>query len=194
MIENNKINPHGEGEIISIVTSTCPQGYSMSRYKEPSAPKAPYITPLGHTALVKELQTLWKVKRPEVTERVAEAAAMGDRSENAEYIYGKKQLREMDRRIRYLANRLDELIVVDRLPKNQEKVFFGAWVRITSSSAEEHLRIVGPDELDLKENYISIDSPMARALIGKSLGDTVQVKGKSWYLKEIYYEDYESFK
>jgi len=135
-----------------------------------------YITPEGRTYLTDELSFLWKVKRPQVTQAVAEAAAMGDRSENAEYIYGKKQLRQIDSRLRFLAKRLDELIVVDRAPADTSKVFFGAWVGLGDSDGNLfRYRIVGPDEFDPKKGFISIDSPMAKALLGKSDGDEVLV-------------------
>jgi transcription elongation factor GreB len=140
------------------------------------AAASPYITPEGQRHLSEELSYLWKVKRPQVTQAVSEAAAMGDRSENAEYIYGKKQLREIDSRMRFLAKRLSELIVVDRRPDNTSKVFFGAWVEV--EDAEWNLytyRIVGPDETDPERNFISIDSPMARALLRRTEGDEVVV-------------------
>ncbi len=135
-----------------------------------------YITPEGRTQLSDELSYLWKVKRPQVTQAVAEAAAMGDRSENAEYIYGKKQLRQIDSRVRFLTKRLNELIVVDRPPDDKSKVFFGAWVEIEDSDGNLfRYRIVGPDEFDLKRGFISIDSPMAKALLRKSEGEEVIV-------------------
>jgi len=136
-----------------------------------------YITPDGERALREELQYLWKIKRPEVTQAVREAAAQGDRSENAEYIYGKKQLREIDRRVRFLSKRLDELTVVDRLPDDRNRVFFGAWVTVEDESGNEQLyRLVGADEFDLGKGYLSINAPMARALVGKHLDDEVSVK------------------
>ena len=136
-----------------------------------------YITPEGEQALRDELQFLWKVKRPEVTQAVREAAALGDRSENAEYIYGKKQLREIDRRVRFLSKRLDEVSVVDRLPEDRSRVFFGAWVPIDDEDgSEQEYRIVGADEFDLEKGYLSINSPLARALIGKHLDDEVSVR------------------
>ena len=136
-----------------------------------------YITPEGEQALRDELQFLWKVKRPEVTQAVREAAALGDRSENAEYIYGKKQLREIDRRVRFLSKRLDEVSVVDRLPEDRSRVFFGAWVTIEDEDgSEQEYRIVGADEFDLEKGYLSINSPLARALIGKHLDDEVSVR------------------
>ena len=135
-----------------------------------------YITPEGRTRLSEELSYLWKVKRPEVTRAVAEAAAMGDRSENAEYIYGKKQLRQIDSRVRFLTKRLNELIVVDRPPDDTSKVFFGAWVELEDPDGNRfRYRIVGPDEFDLKKGFISIDSPMAKALLHKTEGDEVVV-------------------
>ena len=142
----------------------------MSRYRPPRAKSAPYITPAGFARLQSELKTLWKVTRPEVTRKVAEAAAQGDRSENAEYIYGKKQLREIDSRLRFLSKRLDELIVVDKSPREADRIFFGAWVELTDDKGTCYrYRLVGPDEFDQAPEYISIDSPMARALLKKSL-------------------------
>ncbi|MGC8119478.1 transcription elongation factor GreB [Marinobacter sp. VGCF2001] len=136
-----------------------------------------YITPEGEQALREELQYLWKVKRPEVTQAVREAAAQGDRSENAEYIYGKKQLREIDRRVRFLSKRLDEVSVVNRLPEDQSRVFFGAWVTVEDEDGHERAyRIVGADEFDLEKGYLSVNAPLARALIGKHLDDEVSVK------------------
>jgi transcription elongation factor GreB len=137
---------------------------------------SPYITPEGYNHLNDELSRLWKIKRPQVTQAVAEAAAMGDRSENAEYIYGKKELRRIDARIRFLAKRLAELIVVDRIPDDTSKVFFGAWVEVEDTDGNTHqYRIVGSDEFDPDKNFISIDSPMAKALLGKIEGDEVVV-------------------
>lgn len=149
----------------------------MSRYRPPSPPKSAYITQEGAQALLAELKYLWKEKRPAVTETVREAAAQGDRSENAEYIYGKKQLREIDRRVRYLEKRLDVCTVVDRFPSDQERVFFGAWVTLEDETGNiKEYRIVGPDELDHNPNYISIDSPVARALLKKQEGDEVVIR------------------
>lgn len=146
----------------------------MSRYR-PSRPKSsPYITRNGYDGLSEELAYLWKVKRPEVTRKVSEAAAQGDRSENAEYIYGKRQLREIDGRIQFLSKRLDELQVIEQLPAELDKVFFGAWVTLEDEQGDTHrYRIVGADEFNPDNNYISIDAPMARALIGKSLDDEI---------------------
>jgi len=147
---------------------------------------SPYITPEGQKHLSEELSYLWKVKRPEVTLAVAEAAAMGDRSENAEYIYGKKQLRQIDSRIRFLSKRLDELIVVDRVPDDTSKVFFGAWVEIEDSDGKVYkYRIVGPDEFDPDKNFISIDSPMAKALLRRTEGDEVVVSRPNGTVKFV---------
>ena len=149
----------------------------MGRYRPPQPKSSPYITAEGAQALQKELQHLWKVERPTVTATVSEAAKNGDRSENGDYIYGKRRLREIDRRVRYLSKRLDEITVVDRPPTQQNKVFFGAWVTLEDDSGETHrYRIVGADEFDLKRNMISVDSPTARALLGKHLNDEVAIR------------------
>ena len=146
----------------------------MRRSRPSQSRRSPYITSEGAQRLREELKYLWEVKRPEVTHAVAEAAAMGDRSENAEYIYGKKQLREIDRRVRYLSKRLEELKVVDRLPGEQGRVFFGAWVEVEDEAGRRfRYRIVGPDEIDTERGYISIDSPLAQALLRRSEGDEV---------------------
>jgi transcription elongation factor GreB len=123
-----------------------------------------------------ELEQLWRRERPQVTAAVAAAAALGDRSENAEYIYGKKRLREIDARVRHLRRRLEGLTVVDRPPSDPERVFFGAWVTLEDEAGEEHVhRIVGPDEFDMHPAYISMDAPLGRALLGKRLDDEVSV-------------------
>lgn len=138
--------------------------------------RSPYITPEGHKSLSDELSYLWKTKRPQVTQAVADAAAMGDRSENAEYIYGKKQLRQIDARIRHLSKRLSELKIIDRKPTDTSRVFFGAWVELEDGEGNVYeYRIVGADEIDPKRNFISIDSPMALALLRKTDGDNVIV-------------------
>ena len=124
-----------------------------------------------------ELTYLWKEKRPEVTRKVSEAAAQGDRSENAEYIYGKRQLREIDSRIQFLSRHLDELKVIEQLPKDQDQVFFGAWVTLEDDSGQTATyRIVGADEFDADPHYISVDAPLARALIGKHIDDEVSLQ------------------
>ncbi|MBV1905264.1 MAG: transcription elongation factor GreB [Pseudomonadales bacterium] len=148
----------------------------MSRYRAPRPRASAYITPAGHKRLSDELKQLWKVERPMVTQSVSDAAKQGDRSENAEYIYGKKRLREIDSRVRFLSKRLDELTVVDRTPSNQEQIFFGAWITLEKDSGEQlSYRLVGPDEFDSEPGYISIDSPMAKALLKKQTGDEVQL-------------------
>lgn len=135
-----------------------------------------YITPAGYRKLAAELEQLWKVERPRVTREVADAAALGDRSENAEYIYGKKKLREIDRRVHFLSKRLEEVIVVSELPAATDRVFFGAWVVLEGESGERlEFRIVGADEFDPAQRAISVDSPMARAVLGKREGDEVIV-------------------
>lgn len=139
-------------------------------------PRSCYITPEGAARLREELRYLWKEERPRVTQAVSDAAAEGDRSENAEYIYGKKRLREIDRRVRFLTKRLDELTVVELSPARSGRVFFGAWVRLESEDGEESAyRLVGPDEFDVSRGFISMDSPMGRALMGKEEGDEVLV-------------------
>ncbi|MEM1228919.1 MAG: transcription elongation factor GreB [Pseudomonadota bacterium] len=148
----------------------------MSRYRPPRPKASPYITPEGHARLEAELKYLWKEKRPAVTAKVSEAAAMGDRSENAEYIYGKKQLREIDSRINFLSRRLDALTVVDRQPPELDRVFFGAWITLEDEAgAQVTYRIVGPDEFDQAPEYISIDAPLARAALGKRRDDAFEL-------------------
>jgi transcription elongation factor GreB len=145
-----------------------------TRNDNPSKPS--YITPEGYRRLEEEAARLWSVERPAMTKAVAEAAAEGDRSENAEYIYGKKRLREIDRRLAFLSKRLDALTVVDRRPDDTERVFFGAWVTLEDEDGNiETYRIVGPDETDPHQKHVSVESPMARALLGKREGDEVTV-------------------
>lgn len=144
----------------------------MGRYRPPQPPASKYITPEGKQRLSEELDYLWRTRRPEVTKALSAAAAEGDRSENAEYIYRKKELREIDARVRHLRKRLDGIKVVDAIPDDTDKVFFGAWVELERDDGEiVCYRIVGPDEFDPKQGYISMDSPMGRALLGKSLDD-----------------------
>ena len=149
-------------------------------------PAARYITREGFERLRAELDQLWKVERPRVTQEVADAAAQGDRSENAEYIYGKKRLREIDRRVRFLSKRLEELTVVAEPPEKRDRVFFGAWVKVEDEDGvEAEYRIVGPDESDARTGAISIESPVAKALMGKREGDEVTVrvpKGEAVYV------------
>lgn len=164
----------------------------MSRYRPPRSAGTPLITPEGEARLRAELHDLWHVRRPQVTQAVSEAAAQGDRSENAEYTYGKKMLREIDSRVRFLTKRLESLKVVSARPSDPDKVYFGAWVSLEDEDGvEARYRIVGPDELDLKLNLISIDSPLARALVGKTLDAEIRVATptgeKTWYLVAIEY-------
>lgn len=156
--------------------------------------KANLITREGYEALQQELEHLWKENRPEVTQKVAWAASLGDRSENADYHYNKKLLREIDRRVRYLSKRLEELRIVDYSPQQAGKVFFGAWVEVENDDGEIKLfRIVGPDEIYNRKDYISIDSPMARALLSKTVDDeasvTTPVGTVVWIINTINYLD-----
>lgn len=165
----------------------------MSRYRPPPPPSSPYITPEGAERLRHELDFLWRVRRPQVTAAVAEAAAQGDRSENAEYIYGKKQLREIDRRVRFLRKRLEQLVVVHEPPRARDRIYFGAWVRLEDQGGVEAVyRIVGSDEFEPERGWISLDSPVGRALLGKGVDDEVAVplpKGQTRYVVlEISYE------
>ncbi|MBT8140000.1 MAG: transcription elongation factor GreB [Gammaproteobacteria bacterium] len=145
----------------------------MPRYRAPRPKGSNYITPEGERALREELRQLWKEERPRVTAAVHEAAKNGDRSENGDYIYGKKRLREIDSRVRFLGKRLDSLQVVDSLPDKRDTVYFGAWVELEDADGNvREYRIVGPDEFDLALGKLSMDSPLARALLGKAL-DTV---------------------
>ncbi|MGN0859648.1 MAG: transcription elongation factor GreB [Stenotrophomonas sp.] len=149
----------------------------MSRWRPPGEKSTALITRAGHDRLKAELDELWRVRRPEVVKALSDAAAEGDRSENAEYTYRKKQLGEIDRRVRYLSKRLEVLRVVEGAPSDPEAVFFGASVvleRIDDGS-ELSYRIVGPDETDAPSGYISIDSPLARALLKKRVDDEFEV-------------------
>lgn len=152
----------------------------MSRYRPPSAPSSPYITPEGEAALRAELEQLWRVERPLVTRQVSDAAALGDRSENAEYIYGKKRLREIDRRVRYLRKRLDVLKVVRELPTDTSRVRFGAWVELLDDANNEYCyRLVGADEIDPARHFVSIDSVLGRAVLGKGVDDEFRIETPS---------------
>jgi transcription elongation factor GreB len=136
-----------------------------------------YITPEGFQRLQEEAERLWHVERPRVTHEVSEAAALGDRSENAEYIYGKKRLREIDSRLRFLSKRMDDLTVVRTTPDQQGRVFFGAFVDLEEEEGTRRsIRLVGPDESEPGEGRISIESPLGRALLGRNLGDEVEVR------------------
>lgn len=147
----------------------------MSRYRPPQPKSSPYITAEGYAALEAESREIW-VRRREVTKALAAAAAEGDRSENAEYIYRKKELREIDRRIRYLQKRIPNLKIVDNIPTDTKQIFFGAWVTLEDGAGEESIyRIVGPDELDMSKGWISLDAPLAKALLKQRIDDEVVV-------------------
>ncbi|MGE0583282.1 MAG: transcription elongation factor GreB [Steroidobacteraceae bacterium] len=149
----------------------------MSRYRPRETPGSRFITPEGHARLKAELDRLWRIERPRVTQAVSEAAAQGDRSENADYTYGKRRLREIDRRVRFLRQRLEGMVVVDRPPSDRARVFFGAWVTLEADDARElRVRIVGPDEFDAAPGYVSMDAPLARALLGRRLDEDVVVQ------------------
>ncbi|OTG65461.1 transcription elongation factor GreB [Acinetobacter silvestris] len=156
--------------------------------------KSNLITRSGHDKLVAELQHLWHEERPEVTKKVNWAASLGDRSENADYHYNKQLLRKIDRRVRYLGKRLEELKIIDFSPEQDGKVYFGAWVEIENELGEQKkLRIVGVDEIyDHHPQHISIDSPIARALLSKQVNDEVEVTTplgkKQWYINSIFYD------
>ncbi len=149
----------------------------MGRFRAPAPAASKYITPEGEKRLREELEQLWRVERPKVTQAVAEAAAQGDRSENAEYTYGKRRLREIDRRVRFLRKRLDGMVVVDHPPSDRNRVYFGAWVTVEcADGTQSRYRVVGPDEFDREPGYISMDSPLGRALLRRSLDDEVTVE------------------
>ncbi|VAX09241.1 Transcription elongation factor GreB [hydrothermal vent metagenome] len=156
----------------------------MSRYRPPAPKKSPYISASGFEHLQQELKQRWQLRK-EVTIALSAAAAEGDRSENAEYIYRKKQLREIDYRIRYLQKRLPELTIVNSPPTHTEQIFFGAWVTLEDEQGESHrYRIMGPDELDPGKGIISIDSPVAQALMKKKVDDEIKVQtpmGEQYY-------------
>ena len=150
------------------------------------------ITKAGMLRLKEELNQLWRVERPEVTKKVSWAASLGDRSENADYQYNKKRLREIDRRVRYLSKRVEELQVVDALPDNKHKIFFGAFVEVENDNGDvRSFQIVGYDEIFDRKDAISVDSPMAMALLQKEEGDEVIVRtpdGQAvWYINRVRY-------
>ncbi len=155
--------------------------------------KTDLITREGFNKLQQELDFLWRTERPEVTRKVTWAASLGDRSENADYQYNKRRLREIDRRVRYLRKRLETVRVVDYSPVQNGRVFFGAWVRLIDDQDETlTFRIVGPDEIYDSKDMVSIDAPIARACLKKEEGDEVVVQTpaarKTWYLDRIWYE------
>ena len=149
----------------------------MSRWRPPTASSTAIITRQGFERLRDELNDLWKVRRPEVVRALSAAAAEGDRSENAEYQYRKKQLGEIDRRVRYLSKRLEALKVVEQLPSDPQAIYFGAWLDVENLESGEmsRYRIVGPDETDPALGWISIDSPLARAALKKRVDDQFDV-------------------
>jgi transcription elongation factor GreB len=159
----------------------------MSRWRPPAEGSTAIITRAGFERLRDELNDLWRVRRPEVVKALGEAAAEGDRSENAEYIYRKKQLGEIDRRVRYLSKRLEALRVVDEAPADRTAIFFGAWFEIEDADSGDarRYRIVGPDEIDALLGWISIDSPLARAALKKRVDDEFEAMlptGKATYV------------
>lgn len=155
--------------------------------------KANLITREGYDKLKRERDHLWREKRPDITEKVSWAASLGDRSENADYHYNKKLLREIDRRVHYLRKRIDDVQIVDYSPQQEGRVFFGAWINIKNVNGDElRFRIVGGDEISDQKNYISIDSPMARALLKKEVDDKIEVNTPTgvatWFIVDIKYE------
>ena len=155
--------------------------------------KTPLITRKGLADLREELDELWRVERPEVTKKVSWAASLGDRSENADYQYNKKRLREIDRRVRYLRKCLEDLKVVDYSPEQEGRIFFGAWVEVENEKGDMlKFRIVGYDEIFNRKDYISVDSPMARALLKKEIDDEAEVSTAAgtvtWSVNSIHYD------
>ncbi|WP_444909858.1 transcription elongation factor GreB [Microbulbifer sp. TRSA005] len=166
----------------------------MGRWRPPRPRGSRYITAEGAQRMRAEVKHLWEEERPRVTQAVSDAAKLGDRSENADYIYGKKRLREIDSRVRFLTKRLEEITVVDQVPEDREKVFFGAWVTLEDEEGVViSYRIVGPDEFDVKAGLISMDSPVARSLLGRRLDDEIEIRqGEKWqtyFIIEIRYEE-----
>lgn len=163
----------------------------MSRWKPPKEKSSPYITPEGYQVLESELKGLWE-KRKGVVKAITAAAAEGDRSENAEYIYRKKQLRGIDSRIHFLQKRLPSLTIVNHKPDNQTLIYFGAWVTLAKTdNTEVSYRIVGPDEHGFEKEFISMDSPLAKAMLKKTIDDEVHVKNTIqptlYYIVDIHY-------
>ena len=149
----------------------------MGRFQAPPPAASKYVTPAGARRLREELEQLWREERPRVTQAVAAAAAQGDRSENAEYIYGKRRLREIDRRVRFLRRRLQGMVIVDQPPADLQRVFFGAWVMLEAEDgARSRYRIVGPDVFDMAPGYISMDSPLGKALLRRRIDEEVSVE------------------
>jgi len=165
----------------------------MGRFRRPEPAGSKYITPEGARRLRAELDGLWREERPRVTQAVAAAAAQGDRSENAEYTYGKRRLREIDRRVRFLRKRLEGMVIVAHVPEETGRVFFGAWVELEAADGtRSRYRIVGPDEFDRAPGYISMDSPLGRALLRRRLDEEVAVEvpggARAYVIVAIEYE------
>ncbi len=165
----------------------------MGRWRPPSPKSSPYITREGYLRLELELKELWR-QRGEVVQALSAAAAEGDRSENAEYIYRKKQLRKMDHRIGYLQKRMPKLQIISSPPPDTHQVFFGAWVTVEDEHGEElRYRIVGSDELDPGKGHISVDSPMACALLKHAMDDKIRLltpEGEvRYYITKVYYAE-----
>ncbi|MBW7471521.1 transcription elongation factor GreB [Marinobacter sp. M216] len=154
--------------------------------------KTNLITREGFDKLQEELDFLWRKERPEVTRKVTWAASLGDRSENADYQYNKRRLREIDRRVRHIRKRLESVRIVDYSELQEGRVFFGAWVRLVDDETSLTFRIVGPDEIYERKDYVSIDAPIARACLKKEADDEVIVRTpvgeKTWYVDQIWYE------
>jgi len=167
----------------------------MGRYRPPAIKGSPYITPEGMHTLEEELDFLWNKRRPLVVQALSTAAAEGDRSENAEYIYRKKELGEIDRRVRFLSKRVDEVKVVTETPKDTEQIFFGAWIELEDDDGSFiQYRIVGPDEFDAEKGFISMDSPVAKALMKKRQGDDVSIETPggvlNYYISCVQYQPF----
>ncbi len=156
--------------------------------------KTNLITREGFNKLQQELDCLWRIERPEVTRKVSWAASLGDRSENADYQYNKRRLREIDRRVRYLRSRLENVRIVDYSEEQEGRVFFGAWVRLVDGETSLTFRIVGPDEIYERKDYVSIDAPIARACLKKEPGDEISVRTpaaeKLWQVDDVWYENH----
>jgi transcription elongation factor GreB len=149
----------------------------MGRFRAPPPAGSKYVTAAGARRLRDELELLWREERPRVTQAVAAAAAQGDRSENAEYTYGKRRLREIDRRVRFLRRRLAGMVIVDQPPADPQRVFFGAWVQLEAEDGTRaRYRVVGPDEFDMAPGYISMDSPLGKALLRRRIDEEVTVE------------------
>jgi transcription elongation factor GreB len=166
----------------------------MARFRAPPPAGSKYVTPAGAQRLREELDELWREERPRVTQAVAAAAAQGDRSENAEYTYGKRRLREIDRRVRFLRRRLEGMVIVDQPPADPRRVFFGAWVQLEAADGTPlRYRIVGPDEFDMAPGYISMDSPLGKALLRRQIDEEVTVEtpgggSRLYFIVAIEYE------